>query len=54
MADEKPLDQRAREAEQYSLDLPTPAQPQPHPTDYVAMAHGCIHNCNACKHCDNN
>lgn len=32
--DEKPLDQRAREAEQYAFDFKETPQPQPKPPDY--------------------
>jgi len=45
---EKLLDQRVREAEQYSLDLETPAQKQPPPPDTQV----CIGNCKICRFCD--
>lgn len=35
MADNKPLDTRAREAEQYTLDFGTPPKPQPPAPDYA-------------------
>ena len=57
MDDDKPLlplDERFRKAEQLTLDLESPAQQQPQPTDYVKGSTQCIHNCNACPHCDNN
>lgn len=45
--EEKPLDQRVREAEQYTFDFTeTPKQPPPPDTQV------CIGNCKICQFCD--
>ena len=49
-----PLDERFREAEQYTLDFTAVPKPQPKPALDYAMDTVCIHNCNACPNCDDN
>ncbi len=53
MNDEKPLDQRAREAEQYAFDFPPVVQPQPETTSRRPEDYVCIGNCDICRRCNN-
>lgn len=49
-----PLDERFRQSEQYALDLSSVPQPQPQPTDFVAVG-GCPHHSifvYGCPYCD--
>lgn len=52
--DDKPLDQRVREAEQYAFDFEEVSESQPKPPLDYAMDTICIGNCNACRNCDSN